>query len=74
MKAENALNDRQSREVFGFVKLKANMMKTNELIITRGQRPYEDDSDIDFNDTYQNPTCLDGPDCHHRHDFRAYRA
>src|SRR6266508_345009 len=39
-KAENALNDRQSRLVRGFAKLKAKMMNTAELMTTRGQRPY----------------------------------
>ncbi len=41
MNAENAPNDRQSREVFGLVKLNAKIMKPNELIMTSGQRPYE---------------------------------
>src|SRR3989338_575835 len=39
--AENAPNDRQSREVFGFVKLNAKMMKMSELRMTSHQRPYE---------------------------------
>ncbi len=39
MNAENAPNDRQSRGVFGFVKLNANTMKIAELMMTSGQRP-----------------------------------
>jgi hypothetical protein len=42
MKAENALKDRQSRFVCGFEKLKANMMKINELITTKDHSPYAD--------------------------------
>ena len=43
MKAENAPNDRQSREVFGFAKLKAKIMKISELMMTSGQRPYAEE-------------------------------
>ena len=39
MKAENAPNERQSREVFGFVKLNAKIMKMSEFSMTSGQRP-----------------------------------
>jgi hypothetical protein len=39
MKAEKALNDRQSRRVRGFVKLKAKMMKIKELITTSDHKP-----------------------------------
>ena len=42
MNAENAPNERQSRLVFGCVKLKAKMMKTTELISTKLQSPYAD--------------------------------
>src|SRR5262249_50646927 len=40
MNAENALNERQSRDVRGFVKLNAKIMKISELIITRDHKPY----------------------------------
>jgi hypothetical protein len=40
MNAENAPNDRQSRLVFGRVKLKANMMKKADSISTIPHRPY----------------------------------
>jgi hypothetical protein len=39
MNAEKAPNDRQSRLVFGFVKLNAKMMKTAELMNTSDHRP-----------------------------------
>ncbi len=38
-KAENAPNERQSREVLGLVKLNAKMMNTRELITTSDQSP-----------------------------------
>jgi hypothetical protein len=40
MNAEKAPKERQSRLVFGFVKLKAKIMKTAVLMITRLHRPY----------------------------------
>jgi hypothetical protein len=40
IKAENALNERQSRSVLGFVKLNAKMIKIAELIITSDHKPY----------------------------------
>ena len=39
-KAENAPNERQSRAVFGLVKLKANMINIAELMITSVHNPY----------------------------------
>ncbi len=42
MKAENALNDLQSRFVLGFAKLKAKIMNTIELISTNDQSPYDE--------------------------------
>jgi hypothetical protein len=39
MKAENALKDRQSRDVRGLVKLKAKMINTSELITTKDHKP-----------------------------------
>ncbi len=39
MNAENPPNERQSREVFGLVKLKAKIIKTSEFIMTSNQRP-----------------------------------
>ena len=38
-KAENAPKERQSRDVLGFVKLKAKTMKIAELMMTSGQLP-----------------------------------
>ena len=38
-KAENALNERQSRGDCGLAKLKAKMMNTSELMITSDQSP-----------------------------------
>src|SRR6266540_4760563 len=46
MKAEKALNDRQSRAVRGFVKLKAKIMNTNELMMTSDHKPYAGASSI----------------------------
>ena len=43
MNAENPPRERQSRDVLGWVKLKAKIMKIKELIMTRGQRPYADE-------------------------------
>jgi hypothetical protein len=43
MSAENPPRERQSRDVLGLVKLKAKIMKIKELIMTRGQRPYDDE-------------------------------
>jgi hypothetical protein len=40
MKAEKAPKERQSRRVFGRVKLKAKMMKTAALMMTKPHRPY----------------------------------
>lgn len=40
MKAENMPKERQSRGVFGFVKLKAKMIKMAVFIITKGHSPY----------------------------------
>lgn len=39
IKAANAPNESQSRGLCGFVKLKAKMMKTRELITTSDHRP-----------------------------------
>ncbi len=39
IKAEKALNERQSRFVLGLVKLNAKMMKIAELIITSDHKP-----------------------------------
>ena len=39
MNAENVLNVRQSRVVFGLKKLKAKIMKTAELMITSDHNP-----------------------------------
>ena len=39
MKAEKAPNERQSRLVFGLVKLKAKMIKIAELMTTNDQSP-----------------------------------
>src|SRR3989304_8252421 len=44
IKAEKAPKERQSRDVFGPVKLKAKRIKISELIITADQRPYADKS------------------------------
>src|SRR5215510_3960179 len=44
MKAENALNERQSRFVCGFAKLKAKMMKIAELMMTSDHNPYAEGS------------------------------
>jgi hypothetical protein len=46
MKAEKALNERQSRSVRGFVKLKAKIIKIAELMMTRDHNPYADGSSI----------------------------
>jgi hypothetical protein len=46
MKAENALNERQSRLVRGFVKLKAKIMNMSELMMTSDHSPYAGDSSI----------------------------
>jgi hypothetical protein len=62
MKAENALKDRQSRFVCGFEKLKANMMKINELIMTNDHKPYADSCVILAFLRY-------GRDDHSRHDL-----
>jgi hypothetical protein len=64
MKAENALKERQSRFVCGFEKLKANMMKINELIMTNDHKPYADSCVILGSLRY-------GPDDHPRHDLHA---
>jgi NAD-specific glutamate dehydrogenase len=42
--AEKAPNERQSRDVRGFVKLKAKMMNTSEFKITSDHKPYAEDS------------------------------
>src|SRR6266705_5817272 len=46
MKAEKALNDRQSREVRGLAKLKAKIIKTKELMMTSDHNPYAGASSI----------------------------
>jgi len=46
MKAEKALNERQSRAVCGFEKLNAKIMKTSELITTSDHKPYAGASSI----------------------------
>ncbi len=40
VKAANPPRERQSRDVLGCVKLKANIMNIRELMITKDQRPY----------------------------------
>jgi len=46
MNAENALKERQSRSVRGFVKLKAKIIKIAELMMTSDHNPYAGASSI----------------------------